>query len=258
MAYIGLRKPIIGKRTGAKKYENPFALGKAVSLQVTPNYAEGSLYGDDIQAEYDKEFNYAEITMGTTTIPIKAHAAMFGHEVEEAEKSIEMNANDENEYVGMAWITVEKVDGVKCFTGNFLYKVKCSEPSEDYTTKGESIEYKTPSITGRALAEDDGAWKKVKAFDTEEKAIEWINTMFGTESEETQSVQKASAQQATSTSAEGTALQEQKNKRLILKGAQYALRRYELHQLIGRRASDPVRSAGIGKDSGQVRGCIRI
>lgn len=189
MAYIGLRKPIIGKRTGTKKYEEPFALGKAVSLQVTPNYAEGSLYADDMQAEYDKEFNYAEVTMGTSTIPIKAHEAMFGHKVTEAEKSVEMNANDENEYVGMAWITVEKVDGVRSFTGNFLYKVKFSEPSEDYATKGESIEYKTPSISGRALAEDDGSWKKVQAFDTEAEAAEWVNTMFGAteQSESTQS-----------------------------------------------------------------------
>jgi hypothetical protein len=40
-----------------------------------------------------------------------------------------------------------------------LYKVKFSEPSEDYATKGESIEYKTPSISGRAMANDEGNWK---------------------------------------------------------------------------------------------------
>lgn len=174
MAYIGLRKPIIGKRTAAKKYGKPFAFGKAVALQVTPNYAEGQLYADDVQAEYDKEFNYAELTLGTSTIPIQAHSQMFGHKVEEQEKAVTMNANDENGFVGMAWITVEKVDGVRSYVGNFLYKAKFSEPSEDYATKGESIEYKTPSISGRALAEDDGDWKDVKSFETEKKAYDWI------------------------------------------------------------------------------------
>ena len=53
MAYIGLRKPIIAQRTGAEKYSTPFVLGKAISLNVTPNYAEGSLNADDGQAEYD-------------------------------------------------------------------------------------------------------------------------------------------------------------------------------------------------------------
>ena len=65
MAYIGLRKPIIAPRTGAGKYSTPFVLGKAISLNVTPNYAEGSLNADDGQAEYDKEFNYADVTLGT-------------------------------------------------------------------------------------------------------------------------------------------------------------------------------------------------
>lgn len=35
---------------------------KGNRLQVTPNYAEGSLNADDAQVEYDKEFNYAEVT----------------------------------------------------------------------------------------------------------------------------------------------------------------------------------------------------
>lgn len=174
MAYIGLRKPITGKRTGAKKYEKPFAFGKAVALQVTPNYAEGQLYADDVQAEYDKEFNYADVTLGTSTIPIQAHNQMFGHKVEEEQKAVTMNANDENGFVGMGWITVEKVDGVRNYIGNFLYKAKFSEPSEDYATKGESVEYKTPSISGRALAEDDGDWKDVKTFKTEKEAYDWI------------------------------------------------------------------------------------
>ena len=74
---------------------------------------------------------------------------------------------------------MEKVDGVRKFIGNVLYKVKFSEPSEDYSTKGDSIEYKTPSITGRAIANEDGDWKDFEAFDASEDALKWINTKFG-------------------------------------------------------------------------------
>ena len=60
-------------------------------------------------------------------------------------------------------------------------QVKFSEPSEDYATKGESIEYKTPSISGRAMANDEGNWKSVEVFQTEKEAMDWINTKFGKE-----------------------------------------------------------------------------
>ena len=191
MAYVGLRKPIIAEITGAKVYGEPFAFGKAIGLQVTPNYAEGSLNADDAQVEYDKEFNYAEVTLNTSTIPIEAHEKMFGHKVNEGKTGATFNkdiasthmvlvdANTSSKDVRNMMDEMEKVDGVRKFIGNVLYKVKFSEPSEDYSTKGDSIEYKTPSITGRAIANEDGDWKDFEAFDASEDALKWINTKFG-------------------------------------------------------------------------------
>lgn len=179
MAYIGLKKPIIGKRTGAKKYEAPSALGKAVSMTITPNYNEASLYGDDALAEYDKYFKDADITLGTTTIPIAMHETMFGHTVSSSDNTVSFNSNDENNYVGVGIMSVEKVDGETKYAAMFMYKVKFSEPSDDFTTRGDSIEYKTPSISGKASPEDDGLWKITKTFDSESEALKWINTQFG-------------------------------------------------------------------------------
>ena len=179
MAYVGLRKPIIAKLLESGKYDKPFACGKAIGLQVNPNYAEGSLNADDKQAEYDKEFTYAEVTLNTSTLPIEAHEKMFGHTVGTEKKNVKFNVDDQANYVGMAWVSVEKVDGVRSFIGNFLKKAKFTEPSEDYSTKGDSIEYKTPSISGRALGLDDGSWKETEACSSEEDALKWINTMFG-------------------------------------------------------------------------------
>ena len=88
MAYVGLRKPIIAKLLESGKYDKPFACGKAIGLQVNPNYAEGSLNADDKQAEYDKEFTYAEVTLNTSTLPIEAHEKMFGHTVGTEKKNL--------------------------------------------------------------------------------------------------------------------------------------------------------------------------
>lgn len=183
MAYVGLRKPIIGKRKTNGTYEAPFTMGKAVGVNITPNYAEGSLYADDEQAEYDKEFTYADVTLNTSTIPMEAEEHMFGHKVtsEDDRKNVVFNKDDQANDVGMGWISVEKVDGVRSYVGNFLYKVKFTEPSEEYTTKGESIEYKTPSISGRASADSDGNWKKTEVLKTENEALAWIYEMFGVE-----------------------------------------------------------------------------
>lgn len=179
MAYIGLKKPIIGKRTGAKKYDTPAALGKAVSMNITVNYNEASLYGDDALAEYDKYFKDADITLGTTTIPLEMNEIMFGHTVDDAEKTVTSNSNDENNYVGVGIMSVEKNNGETSYIAMFMYKVKFSEPSTEFTTRGDSIEYKTPSISGKASSEDDGVWKMTKTFSSEADALKWIYTQFG-------------------------------------------------------------------------------
>ncbi len=63
MAYIGLARPTIAKLTEpANTYADPFTCGRAIQIDITPQFAEGSLYADDIKAEYDKEFKYADIT----------------------------------------------------------------------------------------------------------------------------------------------------------------------------------------------------
>ena len=171
MAYIGLRKPIVGVRKSFGVYEAPYAFGKAIGITVTPNYAEGSLYADDIQAEYDKEFISADTTLNTRD-------SVFGHKMNENE--VVFSADDESNYVGVGWISVEKIDGVRSYTGNFMPKVKYTEPEESYSTKGENIEYNTPSITGKALAEEeDNHWKYCESFKTAQEALDYVYGKFG-------------------------------------------------------------------------------
>lgn len=177
MAFVGLRKPFIAPLTDGKTYEKPFFCGKAIGITITPSYAEGGLYGDDAQAEYDKEFRYADVSLNTTTLPKEAHEKMFGHKTEETDIVVH-NVDDEAGYVGMAWISLEKVDGKTSYVANFLPKVKFAEPAGDYATKGENIEYKTPTITGRALANDEGVWKKTKTCTSESEAVTQITTVF--------------------------------------------------------------------------------
>lgn len=180
MAYIGLAKPTMAKRGDDGNYSDGFRCGKAIETSITPQYAEGSLFGDNTKAEFDKEFKYADVSLNTTTLPFQAHKIMFGHETqEETEKTITFKAADEAGYVGYGFYVTEKVDGKKSHVATWLPMCKFSEGADTYKTKGDTIEYQTPAITGQALALDDGTWKEVKVFATESEAQAWIDGKAG-------------------------------------------------------------------------------
>lgn len=178
MANIGMRKPIFFPWTENKTYGPAMVVGKAVSCNIKPNYAEGSLYGDDGLAEYNNAFTNADVTLGTTTIPKNVAAGAFGHKMNENQEII-FNKDDESIYVGVGFLGSEVIDSKQKFTAIFVYKAKFTEPGDDYETKGENISYKTPSIAGKATADDDGDWKIAKSFDTEAEALAWIYTTAG-------------------------------------------------------------------------------
>lgn len=184
MAFVGLVKPTIAKLTetgNAPTYSDGFICGKAIEVTINPQYAEGSLYGDDVKAEYDKEFKYADITLNTTTLPFEAHEIMFGHTVDSEKKNIKDSADDEQSYVGFGVYVPEKVDNKKKYIAMWIFKTKFSEGQETYRTKGDNIEYQTPSITGQAVAIDGGDWREREIFETAKEAQEWLKVKAGME-----------------------------------------------------------------------------
>ena len=124
-----------------------------------------------------KNLQVRDVSLNTDTIPIVARTSVFGHKMNEQE--IVFNADDEAGYVGCGWISVETFIKKKIHR-KFSSKVKFSEPSEEYATKGENIEYKTPSISGKSLTEEeDGDWKYVQAFETATEALAYIYEKMG-------------------------------------------------------------------------------
>ena len=180
MAFTGLVRPTVAKldeSSGTPKYTGKASCGKAIQLTVTVTYAEGSLCGDDGQAEYDREFSYADLVLNTTTLPTEVHNTMFGHTVStDTEKSIKDSATDEAPYVGFGIYVPQKIDGKRSYMAIWFNKVKFTEADETYNTKADSITYNTPSVNGRAVALDSsGEWRERQFFDTAAEAQEWID-----------------------------------------------------------------------------------
>lgn len=174
MAFYGLSNPYIAKYNDDGSYETGMNLGEGVSTEVTPAYAEGSLYGDNAQVEAVKEFTSADITIGTTRIPAAAVPVMFGHTIDENGNEVS-NANDSAGYFGYGFIVKKVENGVFKFQACVLLKVQGTEGTESFETKGDSVTFQTPSISGKAMAIEGGDWRiKSPDLDTEAEAQAWI------------------------------------------------------------------------------------
>lgn len=176
MAFIGFRKLTVAAMADDGTYGTPATLGKAVSMSITPNSAEGTLYGDDVAVEHDEAFTDADVTLGSTYIPTALWATIFGHTVSTDE--VTFGAADTAPYIGIGAIAPKKIDGVEKYEAIFLTKVKMSEPESSFETKGDSITYNTPEISGSAIADGNGVWKLTKECATEADAQTWITSQF--------------------------------------------------------------------------------
>ena len=182
MAYIGLAYPTIAKLDPATDtYSDGFRMGKAVSVNINTNYNEANLPGDNVIAETVKEFRDGTIDLGITTIPVAAYETVFGHTVTEGEDGtlIVDKTDDVPNYVGVGLVKEELVDGVKSYIAMWIKKVLFTESGENATTKGETISFQTPTITGTVLALADKTWRERKIFDNEADAIAYIDEQAG-------------------------------------------------------------------------------
>ena len=197
MANIGLTNIWFANLTeaadGTPSYDGAKNLGKAVSCSVEITNNEATLYGDDALAESDTSFASGSITLGVTDDNDTIFAPLLGHEIDE-EGEVIKTSTDVAPYVGVGRIVTKMVNGAYKYKVEFLYKCKFSEPSKDENTKGESIEFSTPSVEGvvAALGDVNGTWSKSKTFDTKSDALTYLQGLM--ENSEMPTVQITNAQ----------------------------------------------------------------
>ena len=184
MAKIGLNNLWYSKLTeaqdGTPTFDGAKSFGKAVSANVSITNNSASLYADDVLAESDTSFQSGTVTLGVDDDREVTFADVLGHEVTE-EGEVIRNANDTAPWVGLARIVVKMVSNVRLYKVEVLYKVKFSEPSQEDQTKGETVEFSTPSIEGTVATLANGDWSTSRTFNSKEDAIEFIQALFAAE-----------------------------------------------------------------------------
>ena len=177
MARIGLnnfRYGILTEATdGTPSYAGAVKPAKAVSCSVSITNNDAKLYADDLLAESDSSFQSGTVTMGIDEEDVTTMAALLGHTVT-TEGEMTRNANDTAPYVGLGRVVVKMINGSYKYKVEFLYKVKFAEPSQEDTTKGESVEFGTTEIEGSVAALANGKWSVAKTFDTQAEAITYL------------------------------------------------------------------------------------
>lgn len=188
MAHIGMKYPVAAPWTEGETYTKGFVVGKAIKFTGTPNKNDVDLYADDGIAETDKSVKDIGVSLNVDDLDLKVQADLLGHDHTEASagesggtatpESVEVGSDDVAPYFGTGFYKRRRKNNVTSFTAIWLYKVQYSEPTEEAETKGESVNFQTPTIEGKAYpVEISGKTKLYKkaVFEKEEAAKAWLD-----------------------------------------------------------------------------------
>jgi len=187
MAKIGLKYIVCaeveetGKGKAAKvAYKKGLVMGKAIKVDLKVDINDAKLYGDDMVAENKKEFKGGTLSVNTDDLSYEVISLLLGHEKEtiiepEAVEMLTAKGDDDGAYVGVGFYSTVVRGGVKKFRAIWLRKNKFGIPGESLETKGENINFQTPTIEGTVMQDITGIWKQEAIFEKEESAVEWLN-----------------------------------------------------------------------------------
>ena len=189
MAYIGLQHVVAAQidtetAGSAVTYSAGMLIGKAIAANLTLNRNDNPLYADDAEAENDNGVTGGSIEVNVDDLTLAARKYLLGEK--EVNTGTQQTADLEYwttdqpaPYVGVGYVRVRRKSGTTSYEGVWYPKVQFGENSENASTKGERIEWQTPSLTGRIMAVRpnaalDAQYRVRKSFTTLAAAITWL------------------------------------------------------------------------------------
>nr|DAU25738.1 MAG TPA: tail tube protein [Caudoviricetes sp.] len=178
MAKIGLSKPYFAKYSNTAStvtYTDGALLGKAVELSIELEDAEDNiLYADNGPAETANTFSGGSFTLTTDDLMPDVMLTILGLQQQtitseeittETPSWYVWDDRQATPYLGFGAIVKIQKDGATKWQAIVLPKIKFSNPSDTFTTQGESIEWGTPEISGTIQRSDavNNPWKMVSS-----------------------------------------------------------------------------------------------
>lgn len=160
-------------------------IAEAVSASLSWNRSDGKFYGDDTLLDVDNGVTGYTIEFEPTGLTDEARATLLGETVQTGEYTITDAAAPD---VGFGYVRVMRSTNtsgnvVESYEGWWFYRVKFGVTNEETRTKTDSVEWRTPTLTGQGqgvrLDANDTKFAVHKTFDTKASAIAYVNGKAG-------------------------------------------------------------------------------
>jgi phi13 family phage major tail protein len=160
MATIGLKNLHVAKLTKDDQtgvtYETPKRLALAIEAKITPQVNTATLYADDRAAEVVESLGEIEVELGIDDLSSEMYAFLLGKTVN-SDGVIEDKSTDSAPYVALGFCMPLSKGGEKYV---WLYKGKFQLPEENAKTKGDNVEFQTPTIKAKFVTREyDDKWR---------------------------------------------------------------------------------------------------
>ena len=171
MATIGLRDVYYAKLKtdpvgGTATYDTPVRIVGAISANVNPNSSSASLFADDGPQDTAATLGEISLELNMSDLPLATQAELLGHTLEGG--VLKKKGGDVPPWVAIGFRTLKSNGSYRYY---WLNKGKFATPEEDLKTKGDSIEFQTPTITGSFVKRDsDDEWQRQADSDDPESA----------------------------------------------------------------------------------------
>lgn len=189
MAKIGLRTSIFAPITSEPVNAMPVygtpvhGHERLTSMSLSWQKNDAKLYADDIIAEADNGVTGAELEMGMDDLSEEFEIAALGVSKDVTGEHLE-DTDDIGTPGGYGYVQVSVYKGVRKYIANWFFKVLFGKSDEESSTKGESMEYGTPTVTGTVMgvnvdASGKAKFRRRKEFETYAEALAFLNDLAG-------------------------------------------------------------------------------
>lgn len=190
MAMIGMRHVVVVELDSHTAGAEPTykqtgkVAGKAITGNLTLTHNDNPLYADDAIAEEDNGLNEMSLELGLDDLSedVQDYIGILKKVTAGTPAVTTYYQNSKAaKAMGVGYIRVRRKGGTTTYQAVIIYKVMFRIENESTTTKGQSIEWQTPTVTGRCMGLDidssgEVTYRKIQNFETYSDAESYLNT----------------------------------------------------------------------------------
>ena len=194
MAWIGVEHAVAAEfdahTAGSKptyKSSSGFDVGGLIAVNLTKTRNTNKLYYDNRLGESDKGLTGMNIEMNVDDLlesVLENMGLMSSTSTGSPSVTTYYEGTGDTKQLGVGYMRTREKDGTVSYQGVWFYKVKFALDSENTNTKGENVEYQTPTVNGEAFPLDvdssgEDMFREVQVFTTESACKAWLDAKAG-------------------------------------------------------------------------------